>query len=297
MSSAPTAETSWKDHLLQQVASHLPPGDMALFQAFFERLLPGAAGDRQALGVLLCDPETVLDLFHFVRRPLEEGAGEEVKVRVTQPRDNGHASAAAPGACPAPGGARVMVHLRDTPFMLGTLKNFLKQTRLTLYSEIHASLAVLRDEQDRLRALVAHDHPGAEREMLLLLLTEPIADDQELARLHADLSAVLLSVKRSVDDFPQMRQQLRQHADLLQREGRDDAAQFTRWIADDNFVFMGLLNLPLVAGKPAPLAAGQGLGIFRGGDAEVLQERTMPGMRAGLEALLGRLTPADWAGV
>ncbi|MEG3640252.1 NAD-glutamate dehydrogenase domain-containing protein [Magnetococcus sp. PR-3] len=185
-------------------------------------------------------------------------------------------------------GTRIFIHLHDTPFILDTVRNYLKQSKLTIYAQAHTTVHVKRNRAGEPSALTARDSRGFRREMVILILTEMV-DDEHLAKIQEELQAVLTSVKRSVDDFEQMQKQVLEQAQHLDADQLTEEAGFFRWMADENFVFMGTRSIIATADKLKIDQSIPSQGVLRGRDSKDLLDRIMPGMREEIEQILNLL--------
>ncbi|ABK43965.1 glutamate dehydrogenase (NAD) [Magnetococcus marinus MC-1] len=185
-------------------------------------------------------------------------------------------------------GTRIYIHLHDTPFMLDTVRNYLKQSKLTIYAQAHTTVHVKRSRTGEPVALAQTDTKGYLREMVILILSETV-DDKHLEQIRDELQAVLTSVKRSVDDFAAMQQQVLAQALLLDGEKLTEEASFFRWMADENFVFMGTRSIIASGEQLVVDQAVPSFGVLRGHDSTALLDRIMPGMRQEIEKILNLL--------
>lgn len=283
MSDRPSQENL--ERCIAETSAKFPEADRSLCNRFLERIL-GDMHISDSAPLYRDDSDRLAGLFNFFRRPIDSGL-EEVKVWVEAQRA---ACRETPGDACVQEGTSIIIHLPDTPFILESLRNYLKQSGLTLYARFHTTFSVRRDDKGALRDIRVSDAGSTDRnwkrEMVVVFLTEVMAEEGLLDKLRADLVAVLTSVKRSVEDFDTMVQRLDGEADRLEKMGHAEEARFLRWTTDDNFVFMGMSSV---------LPDGDGLrvndddppmGVLRGEDANTLLDRVMPGMRGEINQIL-----------
>ena len=130
----------------------------------------------------------------------------------------------------------------DMPFLVDTV-SMIVSTKLQIHAVIHPVLKVVRDASGQLQSL---GEDGGVPESVMHFEIDRVADDAEQAQLKGQVEAALDDVRASVNDWAAMRDKaLAIAADLPQRQLPLDAAsvheasEFMRWIADDNFTFLG----------------------------------------------------------
>ncbi|MBF0588501.1 MAG: NAD-glutamate dehydrogenase [Magnetococcales bacterium] len=274
-----SATKELENRLLEQVS----PQEQPLLDFFVHRIKDDLRISPNVGHDGWCDPTGLLALFRFFQKPLEKNL---IKVQVDPHELDAKQT---PQNC-IHHAVRISVHLRDTPFILETLHNYLRQSRLTLFAQAHSSFVVERDQSGTLCELQVGGDDQCDREMILLILTEPITEPGRLEKLRHDLSAVLTSVKLSVDDFPSFSQTMYDEADRLESLKKLEESRFLHWILENNFVFMGLCTYQGQAGKVQLKPNSNALGVFRNKRANELLDRIMPGMRLEVETILGALT-------
>jgi glutamate dehydrogenase len=130
----------------------------------------------------------------------------------------------------------------DMPFLVDTV-SMIVSTKLQIHAVIHPVLKVVRDASGQLQSL---GEDGGVPESVMHFEIDRVADDAEQVQLKAQVEAALDDVRASVNDWAAMRDKaLAIAADLPQRQLPLDAAsvqeasEFMRWIAADNFTFLG----------------------------------------------------------
>ncbi|MBA3367547.1 MAG: NAD-glutamate dehydrogenase, partial [Geodermatophilaceae bacterium] len=141
---------------------------------------------------------------------------------------------------------------------------------------VHPVLVVRRDITGVFRELVNTSKPKecpsdglVESWMHLEIAAEP--DAAELGALEGDLRRVLVDVRHAVEDWAKMRATAVRIARELEhrpphgiaQDAVDDAAELLRWLADDNFVFLGYREYELTDADALEPVAATGLGILR----------------------------------
>ncbi|NKJ20758.1 NAD-glutamate dehydrogenase domain-containing protein [Dyella sp. SG609] len=169
----------------------------------------------------------------------------------------------------------VQIATDDMPFLVDTV-SMIVSTRLQIHAVIHPVVKAARDAAGRLQRLGADD--GAP-ESVMHFEIDRLADEAEMAQLKAQIESSLEDVRASVADWSRMRDQaLAIAADLpnrqlpLNRDSVEEAVEFMRWLADDNFTFLGYREYEVTqaAGDEVLRSVeGSGLGILH------KQERSM----------------------
>jgi len=193
-----------------------------------------------------------------------------------QQRQPGHASVRV--ANPATGHAGrsyIEVVTDDMPFLVDTV-TMVAAEHLQIHAVIHPVVDVSRDASGKLLKIGAAD---GKPESVMHFEVDRLANDDELARLKTRLEGALEDVRVVVADWQKMRDQaLAIAADLPSRQLPLDAAsvkeasEFLRWLADDNFTFLGYREYEVTQADGDEVLRsmeGSGLGILH------KQERSM----------------------
>src|SRR5690242_5434380 len=220
-------------------------------RAFFTRL---AAGDES-----LHSPAEwaalVLDLLDFLRQRQPGRAA----VRVINP-ESGH-----------DGRSVVEVATDDTPFLVDTVSMILS-AELQIHAVIHPVVKVRRDAAGRMLALGEDSAPA---ESVMHFEIDRLADGEAQETLKARIETALDDVRLAVRDWAAMRDKaLAIAADLPSRAGlpttaATESSEFLRWLADDNFTFLGFREYEVrqgEAGEVLQSVEGSGLGILAGNE-------------------------------
>ena len=271
---------------IAEASTHVPTRDRALCRRFLQRVLGDMHTFHRNAPLVWGNAESLAGVFRFFHRPISSDT-ELVKVWV-EPQ---HAPCreSSEDDC-IQEGTSIVIHLPDTPFILESLRNYLKQSGLTLYAQFHTTFFAQRGAKGQLSDIRSGDEEADDRtwshEMAVVILTEALTEGAALNKLREDLSAVLTSVKRSVDDFSNMVQRLDREAEALEKNGHAEEARFLRWTTDDNFVFMGMSSLIHGGNGLETNPDDPPLGMLRGDDSDALLDRIMPGMRREILSIL-----------
>ncbi|MCW8807579.1 MAG: NAD-glutamate dehydrogenase [Rhodanobacter sp.] len=140
------------------------------------------------------------------------------------------------------GRSQLQVVTDDMPFLVDTV-NMIVAAEHQVHAVIHPVLTVSRDASGKLLQLGTE---GGVAESIMHFEIDRIADAAELAQLKAKVEAALDDVRMAVRDWRAMRDQaLAIAADLSQRKlpldeaSVREAAEFLRWVTEENFTFLG----------------------------------------------------------
>ncbi len=166
----------------------------------------------------------------------------------------------------------------DMPFLVDSVAMELNRNGLVIHLPIHPVVVVRRDEAGGLVEVLPPDATDGVPESYLHFEVDRQSDPEVLDRLRADVERVLEDVKASVEDWAEMREQVRTILEELdERPPPVDEAELAEaralleWIEDHHFTFLGYRSYDLVREKgqdmlrPVP---GTGLGILRQGQSK-----------------------------
>ncbi|ATJ83428.1 NAD-glutamate dehydrogenase [Halomonas beimenensis] len=137
----------------------------------------------------------------------------------------------------------------DMPFLVDSVRVELNNRGMTIHAIHNAVLAVDRDQQHRLRKVVAPGESGApqRRESLIAIEVDRHSDPAELEDIEASLHEVLRDVRTAVADFEPMCDKARAaveeieacRPDQVDPDDHREAIAFLHWLLQDNFTFLG----------------------------------------------------------
>lgn len=158
----------------------------------------------------------------------------------------------------------------DMPFLVDSLTMTVYRRGLAIHRMVHPVLGIDRDASGKLMKSVPRGTKASHTESWIHLEIDRISDAHEIEALKAELADVLADVRAAVEDHLPMRQSVASAiADLETSTGqdRDEITEFLRWVASDNFVFLGYTHYR------ADTASGElkrepegGLGLLRRAD-------------------------------
>ncbi|MER5732379.1 NAD-glutamate dehydrogenase [Streptomyces sp. NPDC002138] len=187
----------------------------------------------------------------------------------------------------------------DMPFLVDSVTNELSRQGRGIHVVIHPQVVVRRDVTGKLIEILGPDcaHPSPDRhpstspsgtpdvfgpatarphdslvESWIHVEIDRETDRADLKQITADLLRVLSDVREAVEDWEKMRDAARRLAEELPGEPTapdlrehelDEARELLRWLAGDNFTFLGYREYTLVDGDALAAVPGTGLGILR----------------------------------
>lgn len=176
------------------------------------------------------------------------------------------------------GGSRVTLiraEMRDRPFIVDTIREYLKSEQLPVEHYIYRVVGVRRDESGRIVAV--GDPSTGDARSLVHCEVPRIESAERRAAIRHDLETRLGDVVEATDDFGAMLRavdnaaaEVRSYADRFpdRREEFAEIIDFLRWLKDGNFIFLGHRAYEVVddAGTGTQVLrveSGSGLGILR----------------------------------
>ena len=148
----------------------------------------------------------------------------------------------------------------DMPFVVDSLTMELNRLGVGLHLLIHPVLTVRRDGGGQLIDVLApgESAPDARRESVLHAEVDRETDPARLGHLHDAIARVLEEVRAVVEDWPGMRERLRELADTLPAQaqpGADPAEvaesqAYLRWMDADHFTFLAYEEYELAGEGP-----------------------------------------------
>ncbi|MDX1606267.1 MAG: NAD-glutamate dehydrogenase, partial [Candidatus Competibacterales bacterium] len=163
----------------------------------------------------------------------------------------------------------------DMPFLVDSVIMALNQHDLRVHLIVHPVMRIERDGKGRLQGL-ANDEAGGDKtqaESIIHCEFDRQSDPARLTALERDIIKVLSDVRTAVEDWPSMRQRMEDVlADLeagkvpADSGNLDEIKAFLRWVADNNFIFLGCRDYDLVEEKGEHLlytVPDSGLGVLR----------------------------------
>jgi glutamate dehydrogenase len=196
----------------------------------------------------------------------------------------------------------------DMPFIVDSVTMQLGRLGYGIDLVIHPVIRVRRDAQGHITEVFDHDAiaDDALRESVVHVEVGREHDRAQLDRLRNTIERVLADVRAAVEDWQEMRSRTQALIDEFDQDPPptlgpalvDETKAFLKWLAEDNFTFLGYREYDLIAeGDAARLEPieGSGLGILRGVPARAPKMLTGTALVIGREPQILLLTKANSA--
>ncbi|KRE89540.1 glutamate dehydrogenase [Frateuria sp. Soil773] len=193
-----------------------------------------------------------------------------------QQREPGHASVRVinPPSGHA-GRSLIEVVTDDMPFLVDTV-TMVATANLQIHAVIHPVVKAVRDAAGRLQRL--GDEAGLP-ESVMHFEVDRLASEAEQEQLRAQVEAALEDVRAAVRDWSPMRDKMLAVADdlphrklPLDAKAVQEAGEFLRWVADENFTFLGYREYEVTGADGEQVLRsleGSGLGILHKSERSV----------------------------
>lgn len=259
MSVAAVALNSGFEAVFEQLRGRLNGARLKEALAFAEPFCASLGGDDLADREAADWAGLIIDLLEFVRT---RGTGK-AKVRVFSPDPTEHGWQAEATV--------VQVVNEDMPFLVDSVTMALTQLGASAQVLIHPVFSAARDPGGHLLALGS----GEAAESVMHIEIAPQTEPEQVRRIRETIEATLADVRAAVQDWPAMRERMRELAEGIGSErpapvegsDLDEARAFLSWVADDHFTFLGYreYEVATVDGEQVLRAVPDtGLGILRG---------------------------------
>jgi glutamate dehydrogenase len=167
----------------------------------------------------------------------------------------------------------------DMPFLVDSLRMEVNRNNFLIHLVIHlGGINVVRDKNNKITSICSRMNPpkGSVTEAPIFIEIDCQTDNEALKKLEGNLQRVLKDVSVSVEDWPQMRDsmqqsllELEQTPPPLDKAEISESKDFLRWLADNNFTFIGCRDYKLIernSDKILEAIKGTGLGVLRDGE-------------------------------
>jgi glutamate dehydrogenase len=163
----------------------------------------------------------------------------------------------------------------DMPFLVDSVAMAVTRHGSAIHLYVHPVLRVRRDSEGRLLELLPRVAAPGEgiAESLIHVEIDRHAEQALLDELAEDLQRTLADVAAAVEDWPAMRERVRELVDELasrpppvEAEELEEARALLRWLDDDHFTFLGYREYELQTREGEDVLTtvpGSGLGILR----------------------------------
>src|ERR1700684_3238696 len=260
MNAQPIPATRAVDPILQQLKQRLGAAQGAQAQVFASHFFKRVSDDDIATRSPESWTSVVAGLYEFLR--VRKAGVPRVRVfNPTQAHDGYDSNATA-----------IDIVTDDMPFLVDSVSIALSNAGLQLHSVVHPVYSVERDPGGHILSLSAEGAKGR-TESLMHFEVDRIGEPGARMKIEQSILATLADVSQPVRDWKAMRDKMLSIADDLPNqnipidaEGVSEAQNFLRWVADDNFTFLGYREYRVgVHNGEEMLVADEksGLGILR----------------------------------
>jgi glutamate dehydrogenase len=266
MNAQPVPATRAVDPILQQLKQRLGAAQGAQAQVFASHFFKRVSEEDIATRSPESWTSVVAGLYDFIR-VRKPGAPRLRVFNPTQAQDGYDSNSTA-----------IDIVTDDMPFLVDSVSIALSNAGLQLHSVVHPVFSVDRDPGGHILSLSAEGGKG-KTESLMHFEIDRIAEPADRVKVEQSILAALEDVNQSVHDWKAMRDKMLSIADELtgqkipiSAEGVNEAQNFLRWVADDNFTFLGYreYRVGTQGGEEVLLADEKsGLGILRAGERSV----------------------------
>jgi glutamate dehydrogenase len=262
-----------KNRKLEEVLEHLKrtrPGEDGELLFSFARVVYASLPDWMALGIATVDlAERIWDNYRFFVKELPPPTqlyrglpGLHVVVRHSIEAESLHT---VQGKSIPMDTTIVETHTPDAPFIFDSLKNYFRKAGLRVFSAIHPIVTVRR-QWERI-VWIGDPYQEGDKELLCRFRIEHVESKDRLRRMQHEIFSMLKCLFLALEDFDDMLAAVDESARRLR--SRDDGTDlaptrdFLRWLNQENFIFMGVVNYRLGPDGAPDRQADSALGIFR----------------------------------
>jgi glutamate dehydrogenase len=285
-----------KNRKLEDVLAHLEqahPGEESELLSSFARVVYASLPDWMALGIDTLDlGERIWDNYRFFVKELPPSTqlyrglpGLHVVVRHSIEAESLHTVR---GKSIPMDTTIVETHTPDAPFIFDSLKNYFRKAGLRVFSAIHPILTVRR-QWERI-VWIGDPYQEGDKELLCRFRIEHVESKDRLRRMQHEIFSMLKCLFLALEDFDDMLAAVEESARRLRsrEDGQDlgPAVDFLKWLNQENFIFMGVVNYRIGPDGGPDRQAESALGVFR--DPAVLPV-VFPGV---MEKLESQIVPA-----
>jgi len=240
----PESKAALIEKIVQRVGEKFPPDQAARVQHFVRDYFRWVAEDDLAGRSVLDLYGTALSHWNFAQR---RAPGKRL-LRVYNPRMEEHGWQS----------THTVIELvtSDMPFLVDSVNMELNRLGLTVHLVIHPVLHVPRDDHGQLLAASENGEAASNspREAFIHVEVDRQSDADKLRDLEMRLNGVLDDVQLAVEDWPKMRQRLRDAIAHIKREPPpidpavvEEEVAFLEWLERDHFTFLGFREYVLAA--------------------------------------------------
>ena len=264
MNAKPIAATTVADAVVQQIQARLGTARGKQAQAFANHFFHRISADDIAARPAEVWAGIILGLLDFVN--VRKPGVPSVSVFNPSVEQNGWESTH----------TAIDIIADDMPFLVDSAGIAIAQASLLSYAVIHPVYSIERDAGGHVLNLAPEGGAKGKVESLMHFEVDRIGDPAERAHLEQSIRTALADVTACVSDWRAMCDKMiaiaadmNEHNAPIGAEGLAEAQEFLRWVAADNFTFLGYreYRVATVGGEDVLQAVeGSGLGILRGSE-------------------------------
>jgi glutamate dehydrogenase len=241
-----------------QVTAHIGADHQSLFRSFL-----AAYYEMSSLAALTARPPE--QLFHIAQQHwlmAHQRHPGETLIHIKPP-------------CRPGGLAALRTVTDDVPFLVDSVAMAVRDAGTAIDWTVHPVIQVRRDAHGHLTQVTGVGDGEQPAESMIYVEFEPLADDEDYARLQDILERVLGDLRVVVDDFEPMLDNLEAtrsnlSASYPERDQQElqEATGFIEWLSEDHFTFLGYARSEAKAvdgGMQLHLVDEAGLGLARPG--------------------------------
>ena len=166
----------------------------------------------------------------------------------------------------------------NRPFLVDSISMALNRLDTTIHLTIHPVVSTKRSAQGVLTDIESSDtsKSGFSSESIMHFEIDRQTEGKKLKEIETELVSVLSEITDSVDDWEDMRKQVKQLTAVLKKQKSPfdaktdkEVIEFCRWIENNHFTFLGYCE-DSIRGNELKMKKGSGLGLLRNGHKDLL---------------------------
>ncbi len=150
----------------------------------------------------------------------------------------------------------IEISFDDMPFLVDSVTMAINRLNLNIHLIIHmGNLKLTRDAEGRILKVFDEEPSGIEwkSEAVIYIEIDRLSDTESLLNIVNEIKQILESVRRVVEDWPQMREKAVAVLEGLSKISTvsdaelEESVEFLRWVVDDHFTFLGYQEYKIVS--------------------------------------------------
>ena len=155
----------------------------------------------------------------------------------------------------------------DMPFLVDSVTMIIYRHNLAIHRIMHPLLGAKRNAAGKLEASAGRGTDSTRTESWIHLEIDRISDPQQLEALRTEIADALADIRAAVEDFATMREKTTlaiAHLETSPAPENAEIVEFLRWMAAENFVFLGYAHYAANSStQQLQRAPDGGLGLLR----------------------------------